>query len=65
LRNLQVICVSDLTEKIKQINFGSSLIVNGKLILTPERKQPCELQVKTIEFFNVRSLKYHETNTLP
>ncbi|CAI2188695.1 6243_t:CDS:2, partial [Funneliformis geosporum] len=47
-----VVCPPDLAEKIKQINFGSSLIVNGKLKLTPERAQSCELQVREIEFIN-------------
>lgn len=52
LSNLQVVCPPDLAEKTKQINFGSSLIVNGKLKLTPERAQSCELQVREIEFIN-------------
>ena len=52
LSNLQAVCLPDLAEKLKQINFGSSLIVNGKLKLTPERAQSCELQVWEIEFIN-------------
>jgi len=52
LSNLQVVCPPDLAEKIKQINFGSSLIANGKLKLTPERAQSCELQVREIEVIN-------------
>ncbi|CAI2198589.1 6512_t:CDS:2, partial [Funneliformis geosporum] len=39
-------------EKTKQINFGSSLLVSGKLILTPTRGQSCELQVSEIELVN-------------
>jgi len=40
---------SDLLE---QINFASSLLVSGKLILTPEREQNCELQVSEIALIN-------------
>jgi len=40
---------SDLLEKI---NFASSLLVSGKLILTPEREQNCELQVSEIALIN-------------
>ncbi|RHZ37167.1 OB-fold nucleic acid binding domain-containing protein [endosymbiont GvMRE of Glomus versiforme] len=65
LANLQLVFPSDLAEKISKINFGSSLIVSGNLILTPERVQSCELQVRTIDFFNVSNLEYHEINTLP
>nr|CAG8439368.1 2931_t:CDS:2 [Entrophospora candida] len=55
LTNLQVVISKkffsqlDLLEKV---NFGSSLLVNGKLLLTPQRKQPCELQVTEIELIN-------------
>src|SRR3954451_4569647 len=52
LSNLQLVCPPDLAEKTKQINFGSSLIVSGKLILTPERVQSCELQCREIELVN-------------
>jgi len=40
---------SDLLE---QINFASSLLVSGKLILTHEREQNCELQVSEIALIN-------------
>jgi asparaginyl-tRNA synthetase len=58
LQNLQLIGPPHLVEKIKQINFGSSLIVSGKLILTPERVQICELQVQAIEFINPTGENY-------
>src|SRR4051812_33117142 len=48
LQNLQIICALNLAE----INFGSCLIAKGKLILTPERAQNCELQAQSIEFIN-------------
>jgi asparaginyl-tRNA synthetase len=35
-----------------KINFASSLLVKGRLILTPERAQTCELQVSKIELVN-------------
>src|ERR1700748_1461500 len=40
------------TDLLSKINFASSLIVSGKLILTPNRQQPCELQVATIDSVN-------------
>jgi asparaginyl-tRNA synthetase len=52
LKNLQLVCSPDLAEELKKINFNSSLIVSGKLILTPERTQSCELQIQQIEFIN-------------
>src|ERR1043166_8982486 len=53
LANLQIIVSQKFfsqTNLSNKINFGSSLIVNGKLSLTPQRKQSCELQVTEIEF---------------
>src|SRR5205814_1900816 len=52
---LQIIVFQKVFSQTKlsdKINFGSSLIVNGKLSLTPQRKQSCELQVIEIEFIN-------------
>src|SRR5437588_7943112 len=54
LQNLQIICALDLAE----INFGSCLVVKGKLILTPERSQACELQAQSIEFINPTTNNY-------
>jgi asparaginyl-tRNA synthetase len=53
LQNLQLVCPPDLVEKVRKINFSSCLAVNGKLILTPERVQSCELQVQEIELANL------------
>ena len=58
LQNLQLICPPTLAEKTKQINFGSSLVVNGKLILTPERAQNCELHAQEIELITPASEGY-------
>jgi len=37
---------------LEQINFASSLLVSGKLVLTPEREKTCELQVSKVELVN-------------
>ncbi|CAG8767598.1 10422_t:CDS:1, partial [Ambispora leptoticha] len=65
LQNLQVICASGLSEKLKKINHDSVLIVSGKLVLTPERKQSCELQVENIIFSSVNNLSYSENPAFP
>ncbi|CAG8584130.1 4459_t:CDS:2 [Ambispora gerdemannii] len=44
--------------RLRTINFGSSLIASGKLKLTPEREQICELQACDIEFINSTSSDY-------
>ncbi len=36
-------------QEIAKINIGAALIVKGKLILTPEGKQPFEIQAETVE----------------
>ena|ERR1700722_17933106 len=58
LENLQIVFPSNLTEKLKGINFGSYLIVSGKLLLTPERTQNCELQAQKIELINPTAEDY-------
>jgi len=49
-QNLQIVCLSRLAEETKNFNFGSCLIIKGKLILTPDRTQKIELQAQKIEF---------------
>src|SRR5215213_10853656 len=46
---------SDLLNKI---NFGSNLLVNGKLVLDSERQQTCELQVTKIATVNSTDTDY-------
>ena len=65
LASLQLVFSFDLAKEIEEVNLGSSLMVSGKLVLTPERAQSCELQVRTIELFNVNSLECGEINILP
>jgi asparaginyl-tRNA synthetase len=55
LDNLQIIVLQkkfSQLDLLKKINFASSLVVSGKLVLTPEGKQPCELRDTKIEFIN-------------
>ncbi|CAI2193818.1 12360_t:CDS:2, partial [Funneliformis geosporum] len=54
LSKLEKIKVGDFLQSdlLAKINFASSLLVNGKLILTPAREQSCELQVSEIELVN-------------
>ena len=35
-------------QEVSKINIGAALIVKGKLILTPEGKQPFEIQAETV-----------------
>src|SRR4051794_36144925 len=58
LENLQLVCPPNLVEELKKANFNSGLIVNGKLVLTPERAQSCELQVQAIEFISPAGENY-------
>jgi asparaginyl-tRNA synthetase len=58
LKNLQLVCPPDLAEELKKANFNSSLIANGRLVLTPKRAQSCELQIQQIEFINPTGENY-------
>ncbi|CAG8824082.1 9772_t:CDS:10, partial [Gigaspora margarita] len=44
--------------KLEKIKVGGSLLVSGKLVLTPEREQPCELQDAKIEIVNPTGSDY-------
>lgn len=46
------------SEKLSQLNFGNGLVVKGKLVLTPQRKQLCELEVQEIIFSNQTDSDY-------
>ncbi|CAJ0908505.1 13439_t:CDS:2 [Entrophospora sp. SA101] len=61
LKSLQVVILQENFLKsgsVKEINFGSSLLVSGKLVLTPEREQSCELQDVKIEIVNSTNSDY-------
>ncbi len=50
-KDVQVVFLEEKIDNFKDIaklNVGSSVIVNGKLILTPEAKQPFEIQAEKI-----------------
>ncbi len=41
--------IIDNYDEIAKLNVGSSVVVNGKVILTPENKQPFEIKATSIE----------------
>lgn len=43
---------------LEKINFGSGLLVSGRLVLTPGRQQSCELEVEKIELVNSTDNNY-------
>ena len=50
-KNLQIVFENDILSNYKEIakqNVGASLIIKGKLVLTPEAKQPFELKAADI-----------------
>lgn len=52
LKNIQVVFSRDNLENFKEIageNVGAALEVEGTLILTPNAKQPCEVQAAAVE----------------
>ena len=69
LENLQLIISREnfpQNSLLNKINFASCLLVNGKLILTPQRKQLCELLVKRIEIINSTADDYPlQKNNIP
>ena len=60
-RNLQVVMDANTLDNYKEIaaqNVGAALIVTGKLVLTPEAKQPLEVKAERIEVEGVSSPEY-------
>ncbi|MDE6880382.1 MAG: asparagine--tRNA ligase [Oscillospiraceae bacterium] len=60
-RNLQVVMDAGVLENYKEIagqNVGAALIVTGKLVLTPEAKQPLEVKAEKIQVEGVSSPDY-------
>lgn len=45
-------------DEVKKINVGASLKIKGKLVLTPNAKQPCEIQASFIEILNSSAPEY-------
>ena len=57
-RNLQVVMDANALANYKEVagqNVGAALIVTGKLVLTPEAKQPLEVKAERIEIEGVSS----------
>ncbi len=50
-KTLQIVYSSDMPgfEKAAKLNVGSSVIATGKIVATPEAKQPFEMQAENIE----------------
>ena len=51
-KSLQIVFeqgVIDNFDEIAKLNVGSALVVTGKVVLTPENKQPLEIKAKKIE----------------
>src|SRR6266496_967379 len=68
LDNLQIVISENFPQKdlLNRLNFASSLVVIGQLILTPGRPQPCELQEVKIESLNFTDEDYpFQKNKIP
>ncbi|NLU24378.1 MAG: asparagine--tRNA ligase [Clostridiales bacterium] len=60
-KNLQVVMDAGVVPNYKEIaaqNVGAALIVRGKVVLTPEAKQPLELKAEAIEVEGKSSPEY-------
>ena len=60
-KNLQVVMDANVLGNYKEIasqNVGAALIVKGKVVLTPEAKQPLEIKAESIEVEGVSSPEY-------
>ncbi|CAG8675114.1 10985_t:CDS:2 [Cetraspora pellucida] len=60
LKSLQIIVRKNFSQSnlLEKINFASTLLVSGKLTLTPERAQNCELRASKIELVNPTATDY-------
>ncbi|MBC8584671.1 asparagine--tRNA ligase [Youxingia wuxianensis] len=59
--NLQIILEQDKLENFSQVvklNVGSALVVHGKLIMTPQAKQPFEIHAQSIEVEGASTPEY-------
>ncbi len=60
-KNLQVVMDANVLDNYKEIasqNVGAALIVKGKVVLTPEAKQPLEVKAESIEVEGISSPEY-------
>ena len=58
LETLQLVCPPNLANQLKAIKFGSYLTAYGKLALTPNREQSCELKVTEFTFLSSPTSTY-------
>ena len=56
-RNLQLVYSADLPNfaEVAKLNISSAIIATGKIVLTPQAKQPLEMQVTKIEVEGVHA----------
>ena len=59
-QNLQLVYSSDLENfaQIAKMNVGAAIIATGKIVLTPNAKQPLEMQVEKIELEGASTSDY-------
>lgn len=58
--NLQIVVQSELEnyDKVSKLNVGSAIIIEGKLIATPQAQQPFEVQASKVEIEGESSSDY-------
>ena len=54
-KNIQIVISDELSnfKELSKLTLSSSIKVTGKLVLTPESKQPFEIQAKSVKILNV------------
>lgn len=59
-KGLQVVFNNDLTnyDEVAKLNTGSSVLIKGELVLTPENKQPYELHASEITILSATDTDY-------
>jgi len=59
-KGVQIVLNSEMQnyEEVSKLNTGSSVIVKGVLVVTPNNKQPFELQAKSVEIINKTDTDY-------
>ena len=59
-KSVQVVFNNDLNnyEEIAKVNTGSSIMVEGTVVVTPENKQPFEIQASLVSVFNETDAEY-------
>lgn len=57
---LQIVYGDELSnfEEIRRLNVGASIVATGKLVATPDARQPFELQAQSVEILGVSAPEY-------